>query len=161
LRAADARHALRRAAVDWHRHGCDAFIVPNLRPNANAHVAGEVNFAVLPGNNADDGTEEQYDLICRATEQLTFPLEVYHVCSSSASIEIGSSGRTDASFSTRSTAQPSTTSVSGTCSYNGFSLNVKQLEAKIRRSFYSCTRIRANFARARPWQIVPSVLGDL
>ena len=47
-----------------------------LIDDANAHLAGGVDFAVLPGDNADDGTEEEYRLIRRATDRLRIPLEV-------------------------------------------------------------------------------------
>ena len=43
---------------------------------ANEHLAGAVDFAVLPGDNADDGTQEQYRLIRRAIRQLRIPLEI-------------------------------------------------------------------------------------
>jgi len=46
-----------------------------LVADANAHLAGHVDFAVLPGDNADDGTEAQYELIRRAIAPLQIPLE--------------------------------------------------------------------------------------
>ena len=39
----------------------------------NQHLAGDVDFAFLPGDNADDGTEDQYQLVQRALEGLTIP----------------------------------------------------------------------------------------
>jgi 3',5'-cyclic-AMP phosphodiesterase len=43
---------------------------------ANRHLAGRVNFAVLPGDNADDGTEAQFHLVCAAIERLAIPLHI-------------------------------------------------------------------------------------
>jgi 3',5'-cyclic-AMP phosphodiesterase len=43
---------------------------------ANRHLAGRVNFAVLPGDNADDGTEAQFHLMRAAIERLAIPLHV-------------------------------------------------------------------------------------
>ncbi len=47
-----------------------------LIADANAHLAGEkgVNFAVLPGDNADHGREEQYRLLRRALDGLRLPI---------------------------------------------------------------------------------------
>ena len=47
-----------------------------LIDHANTHVAGAVNFAVLPGDNAEKGTEEQYRLVRRAVDRLVIPLFV-------------------------------------------------------------------------------------
>jgi Icc protein len=47
-----------------------------LIEDANEHVADGIDFAVLPGDNADDGTAEQYHLIRRAIEGLRTPLEI-------------------------------------------------------------------------------------
>jgi hypothetical protein len=44
--------------------------------HANTHVAGAVDFAVLPGDNAEKGTEEQYRLVRRAVDKLDIPLFV-------------------------------------------------------------------------------------
>jgi Icc protein len=40
------------------------------------HLAGDVDFCVLPGDNADDGSAEQYALIRRGLEPLKIPLHV-------------------------------------------------------------------------------------
>jgi 3',5'-cyclic-AMP phosphodiesterase len=42
----------------------------------NTHLAGHIDFCVLPGDNADDGSAEQYSLIRRGLERLTIPLHV-------------------------------------------------------------------------------------
>ncbi len=47
-----------------------------LIEDANENITGGIDFAVLPGDNADDGTAEQYDLIRRAIEGLRIPLEI-------------------------------------------------------------------------------------
>jgi 3',5'-cyclic-AMP phosphodiesterase len=43
---------------------------------ANRHLAGRVNFAVLPGDNADDGTEAQFQLVRAAIGRLGIPLHI-------------------------------------------------------------------------------------
>ncbi|KWV57626.1 hypothetical protein AS156_38600 [Bradyrhizobium macuxiense] len=47
-----------------------------LIAHANANLAGGVDFAVLPGDNAEDGTEEQFLLVKQAIDRLTIPLEI-------------------------------------------------------------------------------------
>lgn len=47
-----------------------------LIEDANNHLGDGVNFAVLPGDNADDGTEDQYRLVQAAVGRLTIPLHV-------------------------------------------------------------------------------------
>ncbi len=49
-----------------------------LIADANLHLSGPggVNFAFLPGDNADDGTEAQYEILVRALEKLDLPLHV-------------------------------------------------------------------------------------
>jgi Icc protein len=47
-----------------------------LIAHANANLAGAVDFAVLAGDNAEDGTEEQFLLVKQAVERLTLPLEI-------------------------------------------------------------------------------------
>ena len=42
----------------------------------NKYLAGQIDFCVLPGDNADDGSAEQYDLIRRALDRLTIPVHV-------------------------------------------------------------------------------------
>ncbi len=41
---------------------------------ANVHLANGINFAFLPGDNADDGTDEQYRIVRQAVDQLRIPL---------------------------------------------------------------------------------------
>jgi 3',5'-cyclic-AMP phosphodiesterase len=47
-----------------------------LITHANTNLAGGVDFAVLPGDNAEDGTEEQFLLVKQAVERLTIPIEI-------------------------------------------------------------------------------------
>jgi 3',5'-cyclic-AMP phosphodiesterase len=47
-----------------------------LIEDANNHLAGGVNFAMLPGDNTDDGVEDQYRLVRAAVERLVIPLYV-------------------------------------------------------------------------------------
>ena len=48
----------------------------SLIADANQHLAGEVNFAYFPGDNADDGSEHQYKLVRKALDQLHLPAHV-------------------------------------------------------------------------------------
>ncbi len=43
---------------------------------ANQHLAGRISFAILPGDNADDGTEAQFRLVRDAIEKLSIPLRI-------------------------------------------------------------------------------------
>ena len=45
-----------------------------LIEEVNEHVAGEVDFALLPGNNADDGAEAQYQLLHKTLTHLRVPV---------------------------------------------------------------------------------------
>lgn len=45
----------------------------DLIEHANDHLADEVDFALLPGDNADDGTEDQYRLVRKALDRLQLP----------------------------------------------------------------------------------------
>ncbi len=47
-----------------------------LIEHVNANLAGEIDFAVLPGDNADDGTEEQFLLVKHAVDGLRVPLHI-------------------------------------------------------------------------------------
>jgi 3',5'-cyclic-AMP phosphodiesterase len=47
-----------------------------LISDANRHLKGGITFAVLPGDNAENGTEEQYRLVQRAVNRLNIPLFV-------------------------------------------------------------------------------------
>ena len=47
-----------------------------LIQDANRHLAGSVDFAFLPGDNADDGSEAQYELISKALNGLAMPLHI-------------------------------------------------------------------------------------
>ena len=43
---------------------------------ANANLAGKVDFAVLPGDNAEDGTPEQFRFVRQAVNKLEIPLHI-------------------------------------------------------------------------------------
>ncbi|OKO81393.1 hypothetical protein AC628_07140 [Bradyrhizobium sp. NAS96.2] len=47
-----------------------------LIAQANTNLSGGIDFAVLPGDNAEDGTEEQFLLVKQAIERLTIPSEI-------------------------------------------------------------------------------------
>jgi 3',5'-cyclic-AMP phosphodiesterase len=47
-----------------------------LISDANRHLKGGIAFAVLPGDNAENGTEEQYWLVRDAVNGLEIPLFV-------------------------------------------------------------------------------------
>jgi 3',5'-cyclic-AMP phosphodiesterase len=47
-----------------------------LVQHANANLKGAVDFAVLPGDNAEDGTEAQFALVAHGIDPLAIPLEV-------------------------------------------------------------------------------------
>jgi Icc protein len=42
----------------------------------NAHLAGQIDFAVLPGDNADDGAPEQYQILRAELGSLELPLHI-------------------------------------------------------------------------------------
>jgi hypothetical protein len=72
-------------AVSWVHFG-DLHITGENEPNhqdflaliehVNANLAGHIDFAVLPGDNADDGTEEQFRLVKHAVDGLRVPLHI-------------------------------------------------------------------------------------
>src|SRR5216683_2669966 len=47
-----------------------------LIEHVNANLARQIDFAVLPGDNADDGTEEQFRLVKHAVDGLRAPLHI-------------------------------------------------------------------------------------
>ncbi len=47
-----------------------------LIDDVNGHLAGQVDFAFLPGDNADDGTEDQYKLVKSALDRLKIPVHI-------------------------------------------------------------------------------------
>jgi Icc protein len=47
-----------------------------LIDDANRYLAGAVDFAVLPGDNADDGTAAQYRIVREAVDRLSIPLHI-------------------------------------------------------------------------------------
>ena len=47
-----------------------------LVQHANANLKGQTDFAVLPGDNAEDGTAEQFSLVARTIDRLEIPLEI-------------------------------------------------------------------------------------
>jgi 3',5'-cyclic-AMP phosphodiesterase len=44
--------------------------------HANANLSGAVDFALLPGDNVEDGTETQFALVAGAIDRLTIPSEM-------------------------------------------------------------------------------------
>jgi 3',5'-cyclic AMP phosphodiesterase CpdA len=42
----------------------------------NANLAGHIDFCVLPGDNADDGTEQQYRTVREALSGLNVPVHI-------------------------------------------------------------------------------------
>jgi len=48
----------------------------DLIEDVNQHLSGDVDFAYLPGDNADEGTEEQYQLVRRALDRLALPIYI-------------------------------------------------------------------------------------
>ena len=75
----------RRGSLTWAHLG-DLHITTESEPNyrdfqsivdsISQHLAGQIDFCVLPGDNADDGAAEQYDLIRQALERLQIPVHV-------------------------------------------------------------------------------------
>ena len=71
--------------VSWVHFG-DLHITGENEPNyrdflaliehVNANLAGQIDFAVLPGDNADDGTEEQFHLVRHAVNGLRAALHI-------------------------------------------------------------------------------------
>ncbi|MDQ2712740.1 MAG: metallophosphoesterase [Acidobacteriota bacterium] len=47
-----------------------------LIEDVNQHLTDQVDFAFLPGDNADDGTEEQYKLVQSALKRLRIPVHI-------------------------------------------------------------------------------------
>ena len=74
-----------RSFVSWIHFG-DLHITESGAPNhrdlltlievANTRVAGAVDFALLPGDSADDGTAEQFGVVRRALDRLAVPVRV-------------------------------------------------------------------------------------
>jgi 3',5'-cyclic-AMP phosphodiesterase len=48
----------------------------DLIEKANEHLKDHVDFVFLPGDNADDGTEQQYTLVKTALDGLQIPVHV-------------------------------------------------------------------------------------
>jgi predicted phosphodiesterase len=74
-----------RGSLTW-AHVGDLHITAEREPNygdfqsivesINTNLASQVDFCVLPGDNADDGSAEQYDLIRRALDRFKIPIHV-------------------------------------------------------------------------------------
>jgi 3',5'-cyclic AMP phosphodiesterase CpdA len=47
-----------------------------ITSQANAHLAGQIDFVVLPGGNTDDGTTEQYKVLRGELDRLTLPVHI-------------------------------------------------------------------------------------
>ena len=48
----------------------------DLIADVNQYLSGDLDFAFLPGDNADDGIESQYQLVRRALDRLTLPVHI-------------------------------------------------------------------------------------
>jgi 3',5'-cyclic-AMP phosphodiesterase len=48
----------------------------SLVAQANLHLQGAIDFVVLPGDNADDGTEAQFGLVRETVKELRLPLHI-------------------------------------------------------------------------------------
>jgi hypothetical protein len=48
----------------------------DLIADVNRHLSSDLDFAFLPGDNADDGTEPQYKLVRQALDRLTLPVHI-------------------------------------------------------------------------------------
>jgi len=48
----------------------------DLIADVNLHLSGDMDFAFLPGDNADDGAEAQYQLVREALDRLSLPVNV-------------------------------------------------------------------------------------
>lgn len=48
----------------------------DLIEHANEHLAGQVDFAFFPGDNADDGSESEYKLVRKALDRLSLPVHI-------------------------------------------------------------------------------------
>lgn len=48
----------------------------DLIADVNQHLSDDLDFAFLPGDNADDGTEPQYKLLRQALDRLTLPVHI-------------------------------------------------------------------------------------
>lgn len=57
-------------------HQANHLALRDIVAQANAHLAGSVDFAVLPGDNADDGTAEQYEIIRAELDRLNVPVHI-------------------------------------------------------------------------------------
>ena len=74
-----------RGSLTWAHLG-DLHITRESEPNyrdfqsivdsISRHLAGQIDFCVLPGDNADDGAAEQYDLIRQVLGRLKIPVHV-------------------------------------------------------------------------------------
>ena len=74
-----------RGSLTWAHLG-DLHITTESEPNyrdfrvivdsISQHLAGQIDFCVLPGDNADDGAPEQYDLIRQVLGRLKMPVHV-------------------------------------------------------------------------------------
>jgi 3',5'-cyclic-AMP phosphodiesterase len=75
----------RRGALSWVHFG-DLHVTTEWERNyrdfaalideVNTHLAGQIDFCLLPGDNADDGIEPQYRLVRRALDKLTSPVHI-------------------------------------------------------------------------------------
>ena len=85
-RARDASKRSKRGAPLVWMHIGDLHLTDAELPNhlalrdfvlqANAHLAGQIDFVVLPGDNADDATTEQYRILRAELDQLELPIHI-------------------------------------------------------------------------------------
>jgi Icc protein len=59
--------------TEWERNYCD-FLA--LIDEVNTHLTGQIDFCLLPGDNADDGIGPQYGLVRRAVDKLASPVHI-------------------------------------------------------------------------------------
>src|SRR5437879_967309 len=53
--------------ADWQDHNYADFV--NLITEVNRHLTSGIDFALLPGDNADNGEEDEYELVRRALDR--------------------------------------------------------------------------------------------
>lgn len=58
--------------ADWQDQNYTDFV--NLVTEINRHLTGGIDFALLPGDNADNGQEDEYELVRRALDRRRIPV---------------------------------------------------------------------------------------
>jgi hypothetical protein len=135
-----------------------------LVQHANANLKEQIDFAVLPGDNAEHGTEEQFALVRQTIDRLEIPLEIipgdHDAKSPAILISIGSG--LSRSFGVRDrladiAASSSIPGITESRRASGLALtsstgsppNWRRQIVQGNRPFCSCTPIRASSATAR------------